>query len=86
MDEHVGHGEVGIRKHHVVLVRPVVVKEEVAHDVGFAVVEAAEELFVCARLGDVERDAEVVLDAAQDVLRDAFVLTVLEIGVRRLVR
>ena len=34
----------------------------------FAVVEAAEELFVCARLGDVERDAEVVLDAAEDVL------------------
>ena len=86
MDEHVGHGEVGIRKHHVVLVRPVVVKEEVAHDVGLAIVEAAEKFFVRAGRGDVERDAEVVLDAAQDVLRDALVLAVLEIGIGRLVR
>ena len=81
MDEHVGHDEVRIRDHHVVLVRPVVVKEEVAHDVGLAIVETAEELFVCAGRGDIERDAEVVLDAAEDVLRDAFVLAVFEIGV-----
>ena len=67
-----------------VLVRPVVVKEEVAHDVGLAIVETAEELFVCAGRGDIERDAEVVLDAAEDVLRDAFVLAVFEIGVGRL--
>lgn len=69
-----------------VLVRPVEVEVEIEHDVRLAAVERVEERAVRGRLTHVEGDAEVALDARDDIVDDAAVMAILEVGVGLLLR